>query len=100
MSSTEPDQDVTPALGAALAEIMIDPGEEPGERPSEMTRRITLLGQRVRVKLDEHVVHEGKLLGFDEGGEIQVLGDDGFVWHGWPALEVNPVTQQSREAGS
>ena len=52
---------------------------------------VALLGQRVRVKLDEHVITEGKLLGFDEGGEIRLEGDDGFVWHGWPALEVTPV---------
>jgi hypothetical protein len=50
-----------------------------------------LLGQRVRVKLDEHIVHEGKLLGFDEGAEIQLEGDDGFVWYGWPALEITPA---------
>ena len=63
-----------------------------GGRPSVMTQRLALLGQRVRVKLDEHIVQEGKLLGFDDGGEIQIEGDDGFVWHGWPALEVTLVT--------
>ena len=52
-----------------------------------------LLGKRVRVKLDEQVVTEGKLLGFDEGGEIQLLGDDGIVWHGWPALKITEAAE-------
>ena len=56
--------------------------------------RLRLAGKRVRVKLDDHVVIEGKLLGWDEGGEVQLLGDDGFVWHGWPMLEMTEVREE------
>lgn len=53
--------------------------------------RTVYLGHRVQVKLAEQVVQEGQLLGFGEGGDIQMLGDDGLVWHGWPALAITPA---------
>lgn len=49
------------------------------------------LGRRVRVTLDEHVVEEGILLGFGDGGDIQVQDSSGFIWHGWPRLKVEEV---------
>jgi len=58
---------------------------------TELGARAELLGKRVRVKLDENVVQEGTLLGFGEGGDIEIEGDDGLVWSGWPALEVAPA---------
>jgi hypothetical protein len=61
--------------------------------PPKAAPPLRLLGKRVRVKLDEQVVTEGKLLGFDEGGEIQLLGDDGIVWHGWPALKITEAAE-------
>jgi hypothetical protein len=47
-----------------------------------------LLGKRVRVKLDEKVVQEGKLLGWGEGGDFEIEQDDGFVYHCWPMLSI------------
>jgi hypothetical protein len=47
-----------------------------------------LLGQRVRIKLDENVIVTGKLLGFGDGGTFEIEEDDGFVHHCWPMLEV------------
>ena len=58
-----------------------------------MSANTQLLGRRVRVKLDENLIQEGKLLGFGEDGEINILGDDGMVWHGWPALEVTEAPE-------
>jgi hypothetical protein len=52
---------------------------------------LELLGKRVRVMLGENNVEEGILLGFGDGGDIEIEGDDGLVWHGWPALEVTPA---------
>jgi hypothetical protein len=59
-----------------------------GRQPAPVPAVMDLLGQRVRVVLGEHVVAEGKLLGFGDGGDITLQEDDGMLWHGWPALEV------------
>jgi len=59
----------------------------------------SLLGQQVRVTLgyeplgDERgipTVAEGKLLGFGQGGDFEILEDDGFVHYCWPALKIEP----------
>lgn len=59
----------------------------------------SLLGQQVRVVLgygrcnDEHgipVITQGKLLGFGQGGDFEILEDDGFVHYCWPALKIEP----------
>jgi len=59
----------------------------------------TLLGQQVRVTLGYEpdnweqgipVITEGKLLGFGQGGDFEILEDDGFVHYCWPALKIEP----------
>jgi hypothetical protein len=49
---------------------------------------VPMLGKRVQVKLDDQAVSVGKLLGYSNDGEVQILDDDGTVWHGWPALNI------------
>lgn len=55
-----------------------------------------LLGKRVYVRLGEHegkpVITTGQLLGFGDGGDFEILEDDGFVHYCWPMLEVEEVT--------
>lgn len=51
-----------------------------------------LLGKKVRVKIDERVVVEGKLLQFDDGGEFSIRDEMGFVHQCWPMLQVEPLT--------
>jgi hypothetical protein len=52
----------------------------------------TLLGKRVRVRLGDHqdkpVIITGQLLGFGDGGDFEILEDDGFVHYCWPMLDV------------
>jgi hypothetical protein len=71
----------------------------------------SLLGQQVRVVLDrtsdnpwipdwenipgsgpphEDVVTEGVLLGFGDGGDFEILEDDGLIHYCWPMLKVEP----------
>ena len=51
-----------------------------------------LLGQQVRVTLDLNdgyaPICEGKLLGFGDGGDFEILGDDGTVHYCWPMLRI------------
>jgi hypothetical protein len=58
-----------------------------------------LLGQQVRVVLGYEdsegdvdrgipVITEGQLLGFGQGGDFEILEDDGFVHYCWPMLKV------------
>jgi hypothetical protein len=57
----------------------------------------SLLGQQVRVTLGyeplggergDPVVTTGKLLGFGQGGDFEILEDDGFVHYCWPMLKI------------
>lgn len=71
----------------------------------------SLLGQQVRVTLDkaddgpraeddgdipgdgpphENVITEGLLLAFGDGGDFEILEDDGFVHYFWPMLKIEP----------
>lgn len=52
-----------------------------------------LIGKQVRVILQNSplVVSEGKLLGFGDGGDIELEGSDGLVYHAWPMLHVEEV---------
>lgn len=52
-----------------------------------------LLGRRVRVTLDTSVIVTGQLLGFGEGGDFEILEDDGFVHYCWPMLDVAEVRE-------
>lgn len=38
----------------------------------------------------QDVIVSGRLLAFSDGGDVRLEGDDGFVHHCWPALEVRP----------
>jgi hypothetical protein len=58
---------------------------------------VPLLGQQVvvllarkgdRQDITRNIVSEGQLLGFGDGGDVEVLEDDGFVHHCWPMLEI------------
>lgn len=77
---------------------------EPGDYPR------SLLGQQVRVMLDrtgdipfvpdewdvpgamphEDVIVEGLFLGFGDGGNFEILEDDGLIYHCWPMLGIEP----------
>lgn len=59
-----------------------------------------LFGKRVRVTLDRGgypdasspaVIVEGKFLGHSDGGEFEILMDDGFVHHCWPMLLIEEI---------
>lgn len=65
----------------------------------EGLRQLSLLGKRVRVKLDAEVLVIGQLLGFGQGGDFEILEDDGFVHYCWPMLEIEEVrgTEERRE---
>lgn len=65
-----------------------------GTRPEHQ-----LLGKQVTVILnhdDEHAVSRGQLLGFGEGGDIEILEDDGMIHYCWPALEVRERDEEQR----
>ena len=53
-----------------------------------------LLGKQVSVVLshdgEEDAIAHGQFLGYGEGGEVQLLCDDGFVHHCWPLLDIKP----------
>ena len=54
-----------------------------------------LLGKRVRVTLsdkDPQIVQEGVLLGYGEGGDVEILGGDGLVYHAWPNLRIEELS--------
>lgn len=58
----------------------------------------SLLGKRVKVTVcqgdgdDDAVIVIGRLLGFGEGGDFEVLDDsDGFVHFCWPMLDIREV---------
>ena len=48
-----------------------------------------LLGKQVQVTLGENVIARGQLLGFGEGGDFELLEDDGCVHYCWPMLEIS-----------
>lgn len=55
------------------------------------------LGKRVKVTLDNQnsadVITTGKLLGFGDDGEFEILEDDGYVHYCWPMLKIEEVKQ-------
>lgn len=59
-----------------------------------------MLGKRVRVFLNmpqpgdrtEAVIAEGQLIGFGQGGDFEIIEDDGFVHYCWPMLDIEEVT--------
>lgn len=60
--------------------------------------RVYYLGRRVKVKLSDTMICEGKLLGFGDGGTLELLEDDGFVHYCWPMLDVEEVEDASTKA--
>lgn len=50
-----------------------------------------LLGKDVVIVLNREplATATGVMLAFDEGGEVVLSGDDGFVHYCWPALEAD-----------
>lgn len=57
-----------------------------------------LLGKRVEVTLvrgsidgSDAIISRGQFLGFGDGGEVEILEDDGFVHHCWPMLDIREV---------
>lgn len=60
-----------------------------------------LLGKRVKVTLaypamDEEIgtpntIAVGTLVGFGDGGDFEILEDDGFLHYCWPMLEVEEI---------
>jgi hypothetical protein len=66
-------------------------GDHPGNR---------LLGKQVTVTLDREGVNpdgvaygsneiiSGQFLGIGEGGNFEILEDDGMIYHCWPALAI------------
>lgn len=59
--------------------------------------RAALLGKRVLVKLDAHLIQEGTLLGFGEGGDFQLRSDDGLIHFCWPGLDVEEAPERSTD---
>lgn len=59
----------------------------------------TLLGKQVKVTLDygtyspggKAVIVTGKLLAFGDGGDFEVLEEDGFVHYCWPLLDMEEI---------
>lgn len=49
-----------------------------------------LLGEQVRVRLDEEVWQAGRLLRLTVDGDVDLLADDGATLYCWPALEIQP----------
>lgn len=58
-----------------------------------------LLGQQVRVKLDENVLVEGRLLTYGDSGEFTVEDDGGFVHHCWPILSIERAGMSHEKGG-
>lgn len=63
-----------------------------GETDDLFARAKSLLGKRVKVQLwNKHVVVEGQFLGFGDGGDFEILEDDGLVHYCWPMLDIEAV---------
>jgi len=90
-STWEPDQ--YSGLRGLLQDLMRTQGDRPEHR---------LLGKQVTVTLDkkgvnpdgtacgENVIVSGQLLGVGEGGNFEILEDDGMIYRCWPMLQVEP----------
>jgi biotin-(acetyl-CoA carboxylase) ligase len=62
------------------------------ENPEWRRKHAALLGKRVRVRLDDQVVTEGRFLGFGADGEFEIQHSDGLVHYCWPMLDVEEVS--------
>lgn len=96
MSSEDPDVTVSLLQEIYGSHTVLIPKSGPSE-PDDYAR--SLLGQQVKVVLgwepcnDEQgipTITQGKLLGFGQGGDFEILEDDGFVHYCWPMLKIEP----------
>ena len=96
MSPVEPSRTVSLLQEMYGSHTVRIPKSGPAE-PGDYAR--SLLGQQVRVTLGHEpdnwdkgipVITQGKLLGFGQGGDFEILEDDGFVHYCWPALKIEP----------
>lgn len=70
--------------------------DEPDCPACQHYAQVSLLGKRVRVVMDyrdEKAVAEGKLLGFGDGGDFELLEDDGFIHYCWPLLKIEEIKE-------
>jgi hypothetical protein len=55
----------------------------------------SLLGKKVCVTLNTDgiakLVVEGQFLGFGQGGDFEILAEDGYVHYCWPLLNIEEV---------
>lgn len=62
---------------------------------TEMDAVRALLGKQVKVTyrngVEGHLIAEGQLLGFGDGGDFEILDSCGFVHYGWPMLAIVEV---------
>lgn len=58
---------------------------------------VAMLGKQVRVTLNRggypdpdapSKISTGQLLGFGQGGDVEIMEDDGFVHYCWPMLDI------------
>lgn len=63
------------------------------EKPGDNVR--ALIGKQVRVYIDDkrEVAVVGKLLGWGQAGDFEILEDDGFVHYCWPLLTIEEVPE-------
>ncbi len=91
MSSEDPDHQVSLLQEIYGSHTVLFHKGGPSE-PGDYAR--TLLGQQVRVvfRYDQGIaeITEGELLGFGQGGEFEILEDDGLIHYCWPMLTVEP----------
>jgi hypothetical protein len=94
-TSSSPSRTGSPRPPRRFLTGMVEMARQMGQEttPRDLDRR-HLLGKQVRVKLDEQVIAEGQLLGWGDGGDVELLGDDGFIHHCWPALEITAMEDQ------
>lgn len=65
----------------------------------------TLLGKRVKVTLvrpeddTPWTIAVGQLLGFGDGGDFEILQDDGFVHYCWPMLDIEEILMETNDQG-
>lgn len=64
----------------------------------EFNKALSYLGQQVEVVLNHgephgnpQVVTRGQFLGIGDGGNFEILEEDGFVHYCWPMLEIRLV---------
>lgn len=97
--SDAPAPDITTNPEADEYEIEEDTDEYDEDHWDDWYTKVSrLLGKTVRVTLATNedgtkVISEGTLLGFGQGGDFEILEEDGFVHYCWPMLEISLVEE-------